>query len=131
MPPLPKVRGRELLQRLRQVIERPADEIGTDRLGEAGPDLHVRQPQRPGDADVDDLPAVDNAQARAIVTGVEEVSELHRELYSVPRRACSRSMASNSALKFPFPKLREPCRSMTSKKSVGRSSTGLVKICSR
>src|SRR5262249_26866501 len=50
---------------------------------------------------------------------------------SVPLRACSRSMASNRALKFPLPKLREPWRSITSKKSVGRSQTGLVKICKR
>ena len=50
---------------------------------------------------------------------------------SVPRRACSRSMASKRALKFPLPKLFAPWRWMISKKSVGRSSTGLVKICSR
>src|SRR5262249_13399960 len=50
--------------------------------------------------------------------------------YNLPRRACSRSIASNSALKFPLPKLREPCRSITSKNSVGRSPTGFVKICS-
>ena len=50
--------------------------------------------------------------------------------YRLPRAACSRSMASNSALKLPFPKLRLPFRWMISKNSVGRSSTGLVKICS-
>src|SRR5215469_11257363 len=49
----------------------------------------------------------------------------------LPRRSCSRSMASNSALKFPLPKPSEPCRSMNSKKTVGRSPIGLVKICSR
>ena len=38
-----------------------------------------------------------------------------------PRRSCSRSMASKSALKFPFPKPRDPCRSITSKNTVGRS----------
>src|SRR5262249_313464 len=58
-------------------------------------------------------------------------TSLHGKPHSVPRRACSRSIASNSALKFPLPKLREPRRWITSKNSVGRSSTGLVKICSR
>ena len=52
-------------------------------------------------------------------------------IQSVPRRACSRSIASKSALKFPLPKLCAPRRWMISKKSVGRSSTGLVKIWSR
>jgi hypothetical protein len=52
-------------------------------------------------------------------------------LQRLPRRACSRSMASNSALKLPLPKPSEPCRSISSKNTVGRSCTGLVKICSR
>ena len=51
--------------------------------------------------------------------------------YSVPRAACSRSIASKSALKLPRPKPREPWRWMISKKTVGRSTTGFVKICSR
>ena len=51
--------------------------------------------------------------------------------YRLPRRACSRSIASKSALKFPIPKPREPWRSMTSKKSVGRSWTIFVKSWSR
>jgi hypothetical protein len=46
----------------------------------------------------------------------------------LPRFACSRSIASKSALKFPTPKPRDPCRSMISKKKVGRSCTGFVKI---
>ena len=50
--------------------------------------------------------------------------------YSVPRFSCSRSIASKSALQFPLPKLFEPRRWITSKKSVGRSATGFVKICS-
>src|SRR5438094_5050342 len=50
--------------------------------------------------------------------------------HSVPRRACSRSIASNSALKLPLPKLFDPCRWMISKNSVGRSATGFVKIWS-
>jgi hypothetical protein len=34
-------------------------------------------------------------------------------------------------LKFPSPKPRAPWRSMISKKIVGRSPSGFVKICSR
>ena len=49
----------------------------------------------------------------------------------LPRRACSRSIASNSALKLPSPKPRAPWRSITSKNSVGRSCTVFVKIWSR
>src|SRR4029078_12968872 len=48
-----------------------------------------------------------------------------------PRRACSRSMASNNDLKFPSPNPRDPCRSMTSKNNFGRSATGCGKIWSR
>ena len=48
-----------------------------------------------------------------------------------PRRACSSSIASNSALKLPTPKPREPWRSMISKKNVGRSWIGRVKIWRR
>ena len=51
--------------------------------------------------------------------------------YRLPRRACSRSIASNSALKFPLPNPWDPCRSISSKNTVGRSCTGWVKICSR
>ena len=51
--------------------------------------------------------------------------------YKFPRIACSRSMLTNKALKFPIPNPRLPCRSITSKNSVGRSCTGWVKICSR
>ena len=48
-----------------------------------------------------------------------------------PRSACSRSIASKSDLKLPIPKPREPWRSITSKKSVGRSWTIFVKSCRR
>jgi hypothetical protein len=41
----------------------------------------------------------------------------------LPRRACSRSIASNNALKLPTPNPREPWRSITSKKSVGPFGT--------
>ena len=49
----------------------------------------------------------------------------------LPRRACSRSIDSKRALKLPSPKVVAPCRSITSKKSVGRSCAVFVKICSR
>ena len=49
----------------------------------------------------------------------------------LPRAACSRSIASNRALKLPLPKPSEPCRSISSKNTVGRSVIGLVKICRR
>ena len=68
-----------------------------------------------------DLARQESAQAGT------KAAEDHR----LPRRACSRSIASNSALKLPLPKPCEPCRSISSKKTVGRSCTGLVKICSR
>ena len=51
--------------------------------------------------------------------------------YRFPLSACSRSIASKSALKFPSPKPRAPWRSITSKKSVGRSCAVFVKIWSR
>ena len=49
------------------------------------------------------------------------------EAYRFPRRSCSSSSDSNSALKFPFPKLWLPRRQMISMKKVGRSWRGLVK----
>jgi hypothetical protein len=68
--------------------------------------------------------------------GVEQAAAPTRDTLPVqgqrfPRFACSRSIASNSALKLPTPKPREPCRSMISKKKVGRSWTGRVKIWRR
>ena len=52
-------------------------------------------------------------------------------IYRLPRSACSRSIASNSALKLPSPNPRAPWRSITSKNRVGRSWAVFVKICSR
>src|SRR4030095_16884458 len=49
--------------------------------------------------------------------------------YKLPLAACSRSIASKSALKLPLPKLFAPLRWMISKNSVGRSSTRFVKNC--
>jgi hypothetical protein len=62
--------------------------------------------------------------------GFDEVGDRGHD-YRFPRFACSRSIASKSALKLPTPKPREPWRSMISKKNVGRSWTGRVKICRR
>src|SRR5207247_87164 len=52
-------------------------------------------------------------------------------IYRFPRSSCSRSIAWNSALKLPAPKPREPWRSISSRKTVGRSPIGRVKIWSR
>ena len=57
--------------------------------------------------------------------------DLELDAQRLPRASCSRSIASNSALKLPLPKPSEPCRSISSKNTVGRSPSGLVKICSR
>ena len=51
--------------------------------------------------------------------------------YNVPLRSCSLSIDWNKALKFPAPKPLAPILWITSKKNVGRSSTGLVKICNK
>ena len=51
--------------------------------------------------------------------------------YRFPRRACSRSIASNSALKLPAPNPLAPSRWMTSKNTVGRSVTVSVNTWSR
>jgi hypothetical protein len=51
--------------------------------------------------------------------------------YRFPRSACSRSIDSKRALKLPSPKVVAPWRSITSKKTVGRSCAVFVKICSR
>lgn len=45
-----------------------------------------------------------------------------------PLRACSRSMASKRLLKFPAPNPLKLFRWMISRKTVGRSVSGLVKI---
>src|SRR5579883_394638 len=62
----------------------------------------------------------DDALGRQAARRSDEADKLH----NVPLISCSRSIASNSALKFPLPKLLEPWRSIISKKTVGRSSTG-------
>ena len=48
-----------------------------------------------------------------------------------PRRSCSSSRLSKSALKLPLPKLWLPRRQMISKNRVGRSWSGLLKSCRR
>src|SRR6185312_7957913 len=67
----------------------------------------------------------------AVPLGGQRAQAVVKRHYKFPRTACSRSMASNRARKLPLPKPRLPWRSMISKNSVGRSSTGLEKICSR
>ena len=54
-----------------------------------------------------------------------------RAAQRLPRRACSLSIDSKSALKLPSPKVVAPWRSMTSKNTVGRSWAVFVKIWSR
>ena len=56
----------------------------------------------------------------AVADPRERIRDL-RANYKFPRSACSRSIASNRALKLPSPKPCAPWRSITSKKSVGRS----------
>lgn len=52
-------------------------------------------------------------------------------VYKFPRRVCSRSKASNRLLKFLVPKPSKFSRWMISRKTVGRSTTCFVNICSR
>ena len=61
----------------------------------------------------------------------DELDMVEREAQRFPRSACSRSIDSKRALKFPSPKVVAPCRSITSKKTVGRSWAVFVKICRR
>src|SRR4029453_7438181 len=63
----------------------------------------------------------------ALVRDAAEALVPHR----LPRLSCSRAIPSKSALKLPSPKPREPWRSMISKKTVGLSPSGFVKIWSR
>src|SRR5438105_5013864 len=83
----------------------------------------------------DPLEAEDVAvEACRLVDGSRRHHHLHvveRKAQRFPRRACSRSIDSKRALKFPSPKVVAPCRSITSKKTVGRSCAVFVKICSR
>ena len=51
--------------------------------------------------------------------------------HRLPRRSCSRSIDSNSALKLPSPNPRAPPRWMISMNTVGRSVTGSVNNCRR
>src|SRR6266498_2956793 len=93
-------------------------------LADLLPTLHEPDAQG-GGAELDDAVAFDPAGGFT-ATGLERA-----EPQRLPRRACSRSIASKSALKFPPPKPRAPCRSITSKKRVGRSCAVFVKIWSR
>ncbi len=76
-------------------------------------------------------PQVTLGARRAPVWGVVVCCGHVRQCYRFPRSSCSRSMASNRALKLPLPNPSDPWRSISSKNTVGRSWTGLVKICRR
>jgi hypothetical protein len=76
---------------------------------------------------LDQQPAVVAELDVALAGDVAEPVVPHR----LPLLSCSRSIASNRALKLPSPKPRAPWRSITSRKRVGRSPRVSVKICSR
>ena len=76
---------------------------------------------------LDQQPAVVAELGVALAGDVPEPVVPHR----LPLLSCSRSIASNSALKLPSPKPRAPWRSITSRNTVGRSPIVCVKICSR
>ncbi len=87
--------------------------------------------------DVGDLPVRAQSAAReagdraSTLNAYARAARFYERRQRLPRSACSRSIASKSDLKLPIPKPREPCRSMTSKNSVGRSWTIFVKSWSR
>ncbi len=62
---------------------------------------------------------------------VESQYDLFDSRHKFPLAACSLSIASNNALKFPLPKLFAPFRCMISKNKVGLSSTGFVNNCNK
>src|SRR5262245_20489251 len=88
----------------------------------------VDQRRRPGEALVaHELLVIDAAVgfAEGDVAFAGDLSErvIDRH-YRLPLAACSRSIASNNALKFPLPNDFAPFRWMISKNRVGRSWTG-------
>ena len=83
-----------------------------------------------GDLSLDMRRSVIATGARTTGPGARDCA-LRPAAQRLPRLSCSRSIASKSALKLPLPKPSEPCRSISSKNTVGRSPSGLVKICSR
>jgi predicted ATPase/DNA-binding CsgD family transcriptional regulator len=97
--------------------------LGVSSADQLGPWLDAAAPE-PAAAAVPELPRGRAAQLPGCpLTRVPG--------YRLPRSSCSRSIALNRAWKLPLPKPSEPCRSMNSKNTVGRSPIGLVKICSR
>ena len=101
---------------------RPLDQVRRGGGGALGGQEDVVVAEDVGRLGQRAAPEADEALAVAPREGVR-----HR----LPRRSCSRSSASNSALKLPLPKPRAPWRSMTSQNIVGRSPTGFVKVCRR
>ena len=61
----------------------------------------------------------------------KQMQNNYKTAYKLPLAACSRSIASNKALKFPLPKLLAPLRWIISKNKVGRSWIGFEKSCNR
>ena len=136
---------REIVTRVRAVpldIEIVAvNDCSSDRTGEVLEALKaeqlvhvVEQRRRPREALVADQ-LLGQQRAVAAKHRVPLVRQLPERVvdrhYKFPLSACSRSMASNSALKLPFPNPLLPLRWISSKNTVGRSSTGRVNNCSR
>ena len=117
----PRRPGRSRCQRARGRARAagPAAARGRGRGGPAGRDPRARALRR----------SDRRAARRRLHAGLRLSTQAPS--YRFPRLACSRSIASNSALKFPLPNPCDPCRSISSKNTVGRSWTGWVKICSR
>src|SRR5579884_710602 len=111
------------LQRRRDELAQRARLHAPVQEREVEPGLRVR----PGPLRRGPRPVARVVHYRGLPRGGGEEVERQR----LPRSACSRSIASNSALKLPSPNPRAPWRSITSKKSVGRSWAVFVKICSR
>ncbi len=126
---VPVLEGLVIARQVRRLAETPDRGHGRGRMNV------IQQRRRAGESlDADELLVVDRA-IRLPEGDVPLARDLPQRVVvrhqRFPRSACSRSMLSKSALKLPAPKLLAPFRWMISKKSVGRSCTGLVKIWSR
>ena len=62
---------------------------------------------------------------------IQEIILPSKLVHRLPRFSCSLSMASKRLLKFPAPNPEKLLRWIISMKTVGRSSNGLVKSCSK
>ena len=114
----------------REEREQRGDEVGAgvQRLGDEAeaaarePDAELEREQHDRRADRDERGSALRRHAARLDAAAS---------YKLPRRACSRSIDSKRALKFPSPKVVAPWRSITSKNMVGRSWAVFVKIWSR